>query len=148
MNDMRVAERDTPAWEEAWGRLKEDMQGLRLRTAWRKLRTEVANNPSYPTQEAKDCMLAVLSPDVFDLAMPNVEFGESWQYMGTVNGEYTDSLTGKKLVGWHHQFRHRAMPGTNERMYRFYGASKVPAGPEPVLVVHRPGKFTDNGQPF
>lgn len=42
-----------------------------------------------------------------DPGMHNEEFGESLQYMGTWQ------LAG----GWTHQFRHRAIPGTNERKY-------------------------------
>lgn len=42
-----------------------------------------------------------------DSAMYNAEYGESLQYMGTW-------LIGGK---WVHQFRHRAIPGLNERRY-------------------------------
>lgn len=49
-----------------------------------------------------------------DPTLYNAEYHESLQYMGTVavpGDGWTD------LGGYAHQFRHRAMPGTNERRY-------------------------------
>lgn len=52
----------------------------------------------------------------------NFEYGESWQYMGTVYG-----WEGRTF--WVHQFRHRAHPDfDNERQYRNIYAS--PPRPE------------------
>lgn len=54
-----------------------------------------------------------------DREMYNGELGEALQYMGSV----------KRGSGWKHEFRHRAVPGTNQRQYWSMPASEgwVPA---------------------
>ena len=49
-----------------------------------------------------------------DPALYNEQYGESLQYMGTVA---VPGDGGTSFGSYVHEFRHRAMPGTNQRQY-------------------------------
>lgn len=57
-----------------------------------------------------------------DKQMYNAEYGEVLQYMGTVVARLGET---RHAVGGRHEFRHRAVPLTNERKYY-----SVPLGTE------------------
>jgi hypothetical protein len=57
----------------------------------------------------------------------NKDYAEVWQYMGTVERVVNDR--GTQLVLYFHQFRHRAFPTSNQRLYKEVTAS---AGWEPA----------------
>jgi len=67
--------------------------------------------------ESKDKEMIVAWSNFADPVMRNEQFCESVQYMGTV---IRDALGALQVV---HQFRHRALPVTNERKYWEYKAS-------------------------
>jgi hypothetical protein len=70
---------------------------------------------------SKDPELAFAWSYFSDKRMENKEYGEVLQYMGTV-------LTPENTI--RHEFRHRAVPGTNKRQY--WG---IPASPQFKIAV-------------
>lgn len=67
-----------------------------------------------PKDPEWNCMFSAFT----DTVMLNKECGEVLQYMGTVVERYQG-----KIQSIYHEFRHRAVPGTNQRKYWKIGAT-------------------------